>query len=72
VVALAADGAGRTLAGVRLEGVNPYDFTAEILAWGARRAAAGKLLGAGALGPVDGFGLDALQEGAARAGISRV
>jgi short subunit dehydrogenase-like uncharacterized protein len=72
IYAVAADADGRPLATVRLAGVNPYDFTAEMLAWGALRAASGGLLGAGALGPVDGFGLDALEAGVAEAGIARV
>ena len=57
---------------MRLSGVNPYDFTAAILAWGAMTAADGALRGTGALGPVDGFGLDALERGCAEAGIARV
>ena len=40
-----------------LAGVNGYDFTAGMLAWGARAAAAGRLQGTGALGPVAAFGL---------------
>jgi short subunit dehydrogenase-like uncharacterized protein len=71
VVAMAADAGGRPLATVRLRGSNPYDFTAEMLAWAALRATAGGLQGAGALGPVDGFGLDALEQGVAEAGIAR-
>ena len=43
-----------------------------MLAWGAGTAAAGGLQGTGALGPVDGFGLEALERGAAEAGIARV
>ena len=39
-----------------------------MLAWGAERAAAGAP-GTGALGPVDGFGLEALTKGA-EAGIA--
>jgi hypothetical protein len=58
------------LAGVRLEGVNGYDFTAGMLAWAAH--AGGRLHGAGPLGPVDAFGLDALTEGLRSAGIERV
>jgi hypothetical protein len=54
-----------------VKGVNPYDFTAAILAWGAQTAAAGGLQGTGALGPVDGFGLEALVRGCSEAGISR-
>jgi short subunit dehydrogenase-like uncharacterized protein len=71
VIAVASDRAGAPLAAVRLEGVNGYDFTAEMLAWGAMRALDGGLQGTGALGPVDGFGLDELEAGAAGAGISR-
>jgi short subunit dehydrogenase-like uncharacterized protein len=71
VVAEAFDDRGTRLSSVRLGGVNPYDFTAAILAWGAETAAAGGLQGAGALGPVDGFGLEALVRGCAEAGISR-
>jgi hypothetical protein len=43
-----------------------------MLAWGARAAAAGRLQAAGALGPVEAFGLDALTEGAGSAGIERI
>jgi hypothetical protein len=46
-------------------------MTGAILAWAAERAAAGDLLGTGALGPVDGFGLDALEAGVAEAGIKQ-
>jgi len=42
-----------------------------MLAWGAIRALAGGLRGSGALGPVDGFGLDELERGAAAAGLRR-
>jgi short subunit dehydrogenase-like uncharacterized protein len=70
VIAEAFDAAGTRLAQVRLEGGNAYDFTGAILAWGAETAAAGGLQGTGALGPVDGFGLDALQRGCAEAGIA--
>ena len=72
IVAMAFDAAGRRLSEVRVEGLNSYDFTAGMLAWGAMRAAGGGLQGSGALGPVDGFGLDELEAGAAEAGIARV
>ena len=72
VVAEAFDAAGTRLAAVKLSGVNPYDFTAAVLAWGAQTAADGGLQGAGALGPVDAFGLEALVRGCAEAGIARV
>ena len=72
VVAFASDGGGARLATVRLEGVSPYDFTAEMLAWAAIRAAQDGLGASGALGPVEAFGLDELQRGVADAGIARV
>jgi short subunit dehydrogenase-like uncharacterized protein len=71
MIAEAFDGAGTRLARVHLDGVNHYDLTAGLLAWGAQTAAAGGLQGTGALGPVDGFGLDALERGCAEAGIAR-
>ncbi|MEA2191504.1 MAG: hypothetical protein QOI73_1625, partial [Solirubrobacteraceae bacterium] len=71
IVAVASDGAGRTLATVRLAGASPYDFTAAMLAWGAMRAAAGAVRGRGALGPVEAFGVDELERGVAEAGIER-
>ena len=72
IVAVASDAAGGPLATVRLEGENPYDFTGAMLAWGAMKAAGGGLRGAGALGPVDAFGLAELQAGVADAGITRI
>jgi short subunit dehydrogenase-like uncharacterized protein len=71
VTAVASDAAGEPLATVRLEGASPYDFTASMLAWAAMRIAAGGLAGSGALGPVDGFGLDELERGVAAAGFVR-
>jgi short subunit dehydrogenase-like uncharacterized protein len=71
VVAEAFDARGTQLSAVRLKGVNPYDYTAAILAWGAQTAAEDGLQSTGALGPVDGFGLEALVQGCAEAGISR-
>jgi short subunit dehydrogenase-like uncharacterized protein len=71
VFAEALDGDGTRLADVRLEGPNGYDLTARFLAWGAQAAAAGGLQGTGALGPVDGFGLEALEAGCAEAGLAR-
>ena len=72
VVAFACDSAGTQLAEVRLEGVNGYDFTAGMLAWAAMRAAEQGVHGTGALGPVEAFGLDDLEAGAAEAGISTI
>jgi short subunit dehydrogenase-like uncharacterized protein len=72
VIAETLDAAGARLAQARLEGGNAYEFTGAILAWGAQTAASGGLRDTGALGPVDGFGLDALERGCAEAGIARV
>ena len=72
VAALAYDAAGRVLAEAHLEGGDPYTITGELLAWGALRAAEHGLAGTGALGPADAFGLDALQDGAASAGLAVV
>jgi short subunit dehydrogenase-like uncharacterized protein len=70
VLASVYDARGGVLSEVRLEGCNVYAFTADMLAWGAMTAAGGGLQGTGALGPVDAFGLEALQAGAAEAGIA--
>jgi short subunit dehydrogenase-like uncharacterized protein len=70
VVGIAYDGAGRELAEARVTGIDGYTFTGRILAWGAERAAAGGLRGTGALGPVDGFGLDELRAGCEEAGLT--
>jgi short subunit dehydrogenase-like uncharacterized protein len=72
VVGVASNAAGAPLATVHVEGPNGYDLTASMLAWGAERARDGALHGAGALGPVEAYGLDALREGAAEAGLTRV
>jgi len=66
---MAYDASDRELAEVHLTGVNGYTFTGRILAWGAERAAEGGLRGTGALGPVDGFGLEALVDGCRWAGL---
>ena len=71
IVAIASDGAGSPVATVRLEGSSPYDFAAGMLAWGAIRACSEGLCGRGALGPVEAYGLDALESGVAEAGIRR-
>ena len=71
IVAEALDPTGRALATSRLVGVNGYTFTAAIIAWAAERVAAGGLLGSGALGPVDGLGLETLEAGVEEAGLSR-
>jgi short subunit dehydrogenase-like uncharacterized protein len=71
VVAVAGDASGRTLATVHLAGGDPYSFTAPILAWAAGKAAAEGVRSAGALGPVEAFGADALESACAAAGFHR-
>src|SRR5688500_9386906 len=72
IPAIAYDAAGEPLAEVHLAGVDGYEFTASFLAWAAARAASAGVSGTGALGPVEAFGLDALERGAAEAGLERV
>jgi short subunit dehydrogenase-like uncharacterized protein len=71
VVAVAGDASGRTLAVVHLSGGDPYSFTAPLLAWAAGRAATQGVRPAGALGPVEAFGLDSLESACASAGFHR-
>jgi short subunit dehydrogenase-like uncharacterized protein len=71
VVAEAFDAGGAKLSEVQVTGIDAYTFTAGILAWGAERAATGGLRGSGALGPVDGLGLDELETGCREVGLSR-
>ncbi len=70
IVAIAYDRAANPLSEVHLAGVDGYTFTGRILAWGAEQVAAGAVKGSGALGPVDGFGLEELTAGVEEAGIS--
>ena len=71
VVAEARDAGGTLLARVHLAGPSPYDLTAELLAWGAGRAATGALRGRGALGPAEATELSELQAACERAGLVR-
>jgi short subunit dehydrogenase-like uncharacterized protein len=68
-VAVAYDGVGRHLDQVSVEGPNPYELTAETLAWGAAMLRAERTDAAGALGPADAFGLAALVDGCTRMGL---
>jgi short subunit dehydrogenase-like uncharacterized protein len=63
------DGTGTLLARTRLTAPEPYAITADLLAWGAWRAAEHGVRGSGALDAVAAFGLDDLEAGAAEAGI---
>jgi short subunit dehydrogenase-like uncharacterized protein len=69
IVARASDGGGRVLAEAHLRGVNGYTFTGRILAWAATRALEPGIIGHGALGPVEAFGLDELLVGCEEAGL---
>ena len=72
VVAVAYDAQDRELEQVEIGGVNPYDFTAEILAWSAHQTLKGEILARGARGPIEAFGLDALITGFASVGLQQV
>jgi short subunit dehydrogenase-like uncharacterized protein len=71
-LAVARDAAGQPLATARVEGVDAYTLTGELIAWAALRLATGEVSGPGALGPVEAFGLDALEEGCREAGLARI
>lgn len=71
VVAQAFDPQGRELSRVTLRGPNPYQLTGALMAWAAGKLAAGEASGAGALGPVDAFGLDTLAAACADFGLIR-
>lgn len=68
VAAEAFDAGGTKHAEVQLSGPEPYALTADLLAWAAQH----DVNGTGALGPVQAFGVEALEEGCRRAGIERV
>lgn len=68
VVGVAGDGAARRVQ-VVLEGPEPYGLTAALVAWAAERLAGEGPAAAGALGPVEAFGLDVLVAGAQEVGL---
>ena len=68
-VAEALDSVGTVLARTISRGPSPYDLTAELLAWGAVRAACGRMGGPGVLGPVQA--LSSLEQAAADIGLQR-
>ncbi len=69
----ALDESGKVVATVGTGGISGYEFTGLILAWAAQATARGEAAqaGAGALGPVEAFGLDRLESGCAECGIKR-
>jgi hypothetical protein len=70
VIAEVEDASGSMIERVELPGPNGYTFTGDILAWGAQRAAEHGMNGTGALGPVDAFGLSALEAACAELGLA--
>jgi short subunit dehydrogenase-like uncharacterized protein len=72
VVGIAYDAQGDPLAEVHLSGIEGYEFTARILAWGADRIVSGGLDRTGALGPIEAFGIDEIEAGCREAGVTRV
>jgi short subunit dehydrogenase-like uncharacterized protein len=70
IAAVAYNHAGAPLAEVHVAGTDAYDFTARFLAWAARRAADGVRV-TGAAGPLEAFGLEALEAGCREAGLER-
>ena len=72
IVAEAYGPDGDQLAEVHLSGVDGYAFTAGFLAWAARRAAHADVEATGATGPLEAFGLEALERGCDEAGLRRV
>lgn len=69
IVGTAYDASGVELVQVRLVSGDPYQLTANLLAWGAQRAAEHGVSGLGALGPVEAFGVNVLAAGAVEAGL---
>src|SRR5204862_1847179 len=68
VVAEAYDAGGNRLADVQLSGPEPYALTAALIAWAAQQ----RVDVPGALGPLQAFGIRALEEGCRGAGLERV
>jgi short subunit dehydrogenase-like uncharacterized protein len=67
IAAAAYDESGTQLSEVHLTGADGYAFTASFLAWAAQQPVSGT----GALGPVQAYGLEALERGMALAGLTR-
>ncbi len=72
-VAEALDAKGGVVSRVQTGGISGYEFTGLMLAWAAEETAAGRAAesGAGALGPVEAFGLERFEAGCAECGIER-
>ena len=72
VVGMAYDAGGNKLSEVHLAGIEGYGFTGRMLAWGADRVATEGLAMAGALGPLEAFGIEAIEAACREAGVSPV
>lgn len=70
VIARACSADRELLHSVSLSGLDGFTFTANFLAWAAIQAASGGVRAAGALGPVQAFGIEALTEGVRQSGLS--
>jgi short subunit dehydrogenase-like uncharacterized protein len=69
IVAEAFDASDQMLARADMVGVDGYTFTARFLAWAADLAHQGLVRKAGAMGPIEAFGLDALRKGCVQSGL---
>lgn len=69
IVAEAFDINGDMLARVELAGADGYTFTANMMAWAAETALNNAALKAGAVGPIEAFGLEALHRGVEQSGL---
>ncbi len=69
IVAEAFNETGNLLARADMTGADGYSFTGGMIAWMAEKAIEGKLKNAGAVGPVEVFGLEALIDGCKQAGL---
>ncbi len=70
VVASTYDGDGGIQERVLVEGPGPQELTASLLAWGSGMVAQGVAHGAGALGPTEAFGTEALIGGCMALGLA--
>lgn len=68
-VARARHLSGRELARVQLTGPNPYDITAELMAWGAQQLAEGRARNPGVTDAIGAFGLDEALAAASQMGL---
>ncbi len=71
VVATCSNGDGRPLSAVRLDGpTNGYTLTGHLIAWAAASLRSGAQKSAGAVGPVEAFGLEECAAELSRAGLA--